>query len=57
MFLKALALAMEAKLIRVGGPSLSIYISRIGCRLGELPLFGLTSFVRPNNGKTEILYL
>ena len=35
------------------GHSLSSYLSRLGCSLGELPLLGLTNFVRPNTRKTK----
>ena len=37
--------------------SLSSYLSRLGCSLGELPLFGLTNFVRPNTWKTKKQYI
>ena len=37
--------------------NISIYISRIGCRLDKLPLFGLTNFVRPTTRKTKKLHL
>ena len=32
-------------------------LSRIGSRNGNLPLFGLTDFVRPNTRKTDILFI
>ena len=35
-----------------------VNISRLSCSLGELPLFGLTYFVRSNSWKTKnIVYL
>ena len=30
-----------------------LFLSRLGCSLGELPLWGLTNFVRPNTWKTK----
>ena len=38
---------------KVGTYSLSIYLSRLGCSLGELPLLGLTNFVSPKKWKTQ----
>ena len=43
---------------KVGGPTVQpIYLTRMGYRLGELPFFSLTNFVRPNTGKTKILHI
>ena len=42
---------------KYGTYSLSSYLSGLDCSLGELPLLGLTFFVRPNTWKTKIQYV
>ena len=41
--------------IKVERNSLSIYLFRLGCSLGDIPLFSLKNLIRPSTWETKLI--